>query len=44
MVITAHRVEVEVGADGPAGAPPPGPPPMRRRQVPSLGNYFNEGA
>jgi hypothetical protein len=26
----AHRVEVEVGADEPASAPPSGPPPLRR--------------
>jgi hypothetical protein len=32
MVTIAHRVEVEVGAHGPASAPPPGPPPVRRRR------------
>jgi hypothetical protein len=31
MVTNAHRVEVEVGSDGHASAPPPGPPPLRRR-------------
>jgi hypothetical protein len=34
-VTNAHRVEVEVGADGPASAPPPGPPPLRHRWAPS---------
>jgi hypothetical protein len=33
-VASAHRVEVEIGADGPAFTPPPGPPPLRRRRAP----------
>jgi hypothetical protein len=37
MVTNAHRVEIEVGADGPSGAPPPGPPPQRRRRAPGVG-------
>jgi hypothetical protein len=32
-VTGAHRVEVEVGAEGPVNAPPPGPPPLRRRRA-----------
>jgi hypothetical protein len=32
-VTNAHRVEVEVGADGHASAPPVGPPPLRRRRA-----------
>jgi hypothetical protein len=35
MVTNAHRVEVEVGADGPASAPPTGSPPLRRRRAPT---------
>jgi hypothetical protein len=34
MVISAHRVEIEVGADGLASTPPPGPPPLRRQRAP----------
>jgi hypothetical protein len=33
----AHRVEVEVRADGLASAPSPGPPPLRRRRAPERG-------
>jgi hypothetical protein len=35
MVTSAHRVEVEVGANGPASALPTGPPPLRRRRAPT---------
>jgi hypothetical protein len=34
MVTSAHRVEVEVGADGMRAHPRPGPPPLRRRRAP----------
>jgi hypothetical protein len=39
MVTSAHRVEVDVGADGPASAPPPRPPPQRRRRAPSAWTF-----
>jgi hypothetical protein len=41
-VTSAHRVEVEVGADGPASASPLGPPPLRRRRAPD--SYGLKGA
>jgi hypothetical protein len=36
MVTSAHRVEVKVGADGNASAPPSMPPPLRRLHVKAL--------
>jgi hypothetical protein len=36
-VTSAHRVEVEVGADGHASAPPSDPPPLRRRRAHGCG-------
>jgi hypothetical protein len=37
----AHRVEVEVSADGLASAPPSGPPPLRRQRAPSLRGFIH---
>jgi hypothetical protein len=34
-VTGVHRMDVEVGADGPTSAPTPGPAPLRRRRAPS---------
>jgi CubicO group peptidase (beta-lactamase class C family) len=35
----AHRVEVDVCADGPASATSSGPPPLRRRRAPANLTY-----
>jgi hypothetical protein len=41
MVTNAYRVEVEVGVDGRASAPPPGPPPLRHQRAPQpRGSYI----